>query len=306
MWPYLVCVAAGLVLGALFVRRQLSVPEPLLDLRLFSTPAFSVSLVAMLLMLLGAGGADMLLAQYLQAVEGMSPGRAGLLLVAPALGSIVGGLLPTVLNRWARPGFVMGFALLVAGAGAAAMVWFVGGGKLPGIVVAAVVIQLALGPLFTLSYNLIIASAPLRKAGSAAAMGDVAGGFGNALSLAFLGSLAAVVYRRLLDGAGLEEVPPHAVEAAGESVGGATAVAETLPGGIGGELLEAARSAFTVAVQTGYGFTAVVLVPVGLVVLWALRGVRLEGLGGGAVGAGAPNDDSDGGSDAERREPQDA
>ncbi|WP_017600418.1 MFS transporter [Nocardiopsis lucentensis] len=303
MWPYLVCVAAGLALGALFVRRQLRAPEPLLDLRLFSTPAFSVSLVAMLLMLLGVGGSDMLLAQYLQAVEGMSPGRAGLLLIAPALGSIVGGLLPTVLNRWARPGFVMGVALLVAGAGAVAMVWFVGEGTLPGIVVAAVVIQLAIGPLFTLSYNLIIASAPMRKAGSAAAMGDVAGGFGNALSLAFLGSLAAVVYRRLLDDADLGAVPAGAVESAGESVGGATAVARTLPGPIATELLEAARSAFTTAVQTGYGFTAAVLVPVGLVVLWALRRVRLENLGGdgepeaadGTPGPGAP-DSADGAS----------
>lgn len=277
LWPYVVAVAAGLALGAVFVRRQLRLSDPLLDIRLFAAPAFSVSLGAMLLMLLAVGGVDMLLAQYLQSVLGLSPGRAGLLLIAPALVAIVGGILPPVLNRWVRPSAIMGGGLLSASAAAAAMVWAVGQRETVAIVLAAMLLAFSLGPLFTLGYNLIVVSAPLHRTGSATAMGDVAGGFGNALSLAFLGSLAAVVYRWGLGGAELSsEVPGAAREAAGESVGGAAAVARDLPEPAGAELLDAANAAYTTAVQTGYGFAAALMFPVGLGVLWLLRKVRLE------------------------------
>ncbi|MFV2195162.1 MFS transporter [Nocardiopsis sp. LOL_012] len=278
LWPYALSIAVGVALGTAFVRRQLRVPEPLLDLRLFAAPAFTVSLAAMLLMLIGAGGVEMLLSQYLQSVQGLSPGQAGLLLIAPALGSIIGGMLPTLLNRWMRPGSVMGCALLSAGAGAAAMVLALRGGDTVHVIVCAVVVALALGPMFTLGYNLVIASAPVRGTGSAAAMGDVAGGLGTALGLALLGSLAAVVYRqRLADGASAD-VPPEALGRAGESIGGATAVADSLTGTAAAELLEAARSAFSAAVQAGYGVTALILLPLGVVVLWTLRHVRLDEL----------------------------
>ncbi|MFE3458216.1 MFS transporter [Nocardiopsis aegyptia] len=277
LWPYAAAVAAGLVLGTVFVRRQLRLPDPLLDIRLFAAPAFSVALGAMLLMLLAVGGVDMLLAQYLQSVLGLSPGRAGLLLVAPAVVSIVGGMLPPVLDRWVRPSVIMGGGLLTASAAAAAMVWAVGQRETVAIVLAAMLLAFSLGPLFTLGYNLIVVSAPLHRTGSATAMGDVAGGFGNALSLAFLGSLAAVVYRWGLDGAELPpEVPGAVREAAGESIGGAAAAAGDVPGPAGAALVDAANAAYTTAVQTGYGFAAALMFPVGLGVLWLLRKVRLD------------------------------
>jgi DHA2 family multidrug resistance protein-like MFS transporter len=302
LWPYAVAVVAGLALGAVFVRRQLRLSEPLLDLRLFAAPAFSVSLAAMLLMLLGAGGVDMLLAQYLQSVLGLSPGRAGLLMIVPAVAAIVGGMLPPVLHRWTRPSVIMGGGLLSASAAAAAMVWAVGQRDTVAIVLGATLLAFSLGPLFTLGYNLIVVAAPLRGTGSATAMGDVAGGFGNALSLAFLGSLAAVVYRWGLDGGELSaRVPDAAREAAGESVGGAYAVAGDLPGPAGAELLEAADAAYTAAVQTGYGFAAVLLFPVGLAVLWLLRGIRLDTADVAADPPGEPGPEVGGGPAPEHR-----
>ncbi|WP_082376509.1 MFS transporter [Nocardiopsis sp. NRRL B-16309] len=277
LWPYAVVVVVGLALGAVFVRRQLRLPDPLLDIRLFAAPAFSVSLGAMLLMLLAAGGVDMLLAQFLQSVLGLSPGRAGLLLIAPAVVSIVGGMLPPLLARWVRPSVIMGGGLLSASAAAAAMVWALERRETVAIVLAAMLLAFSLGPLFTLGYNLIVVSAPLHRTGSATAMGDVAGGFGNALSLALLGSLAAVVYRWGLAGAELSpEVPDAAREAAQESIGGAAAVAEGVPGPAGAELVDAANAAYATAVQAGYGFAAALMFPVGLGVLWLLRKVRLD------------------------------
>lgn len=276
VWPYVVTVVVGLLLAALFVRRQLRLADPLLDLRLFATPAFTVSLLVLLLMLLALGGTDMLFAQFLQTARGLSPGHAGLLLIGPAVASIVGTALAPVLTRWMRPAYAMAGGLLAAAVGAAAMALLAGSAGLVVLVALVTVIQVALGPLFPLSTNLIVGSAPVERSGSAAAMADVGGGLGNALSLAFMGSLAAVVYRAALRGAAPEDLPDGAVSAAGESVGGATAVADGLSGAAGQELLEAAGAAFTLGVRSAYGVGAVLLVLVAVLALWRLRHARLD------------------------------
>lgn len=290
VWPYLLPVVAGLVLGGLFVRRQLRLPEPLMDMRLFAAPAFAVSLAAMLVMLLAYGGADMLLVQYFQTALGLSPAETGALLVIPAIASIVGGVAAPLLTRWVRPSVAMGGGLIVASAAGGALALMAGQVGAPALIAAATVMALALGPLFTLGVNLIVVSAPVRKAGSAAAMADVAGGFGGALSMAFLGSMAAVIYRRGLGGAGLDDIPEPALEEAGESVGGAVGAAENLPADQAGQLLDAAFGAFTTAIQAGYGFGALLLAPAGVAVLWLLRHTRLD--------AGEDGDGGSGGDDA--------
>ena len=276
LWPYVVSVAVGLALGAVFVRRQLRLREPLLDLSLFRRPAFSVSVAALMLMLLAIGGADMLLAQFLQTVFALSPAQAGLLLIVPAVAGLITGLLPPLLVRWVSPSAVMGGGLILAAAGAVFMVGALPTGSTALVIATTTVIAAAVGPLFTLSTNLVVASAPVAKAGSATAVGDVGGGLGQALSLAFLGSLSAVVDRSTLQGTDLSEVPDTARESAGESIGGAAGVIESLPGTAAAELSRAADAAFTTAVQSGYGIAALLLVPTGAAVLWLLRHVRLD------------------------------
>lgn len=276
LWPYIAAVIGGLLLGAMFVRRQLRLTEPLMDMRMFATPAFTVSVGTMLVMLLAFGGVDMLLAQYLQTSLGLTPGEAGLLLVAPAVASIVGGMVAPVLTRWMRPAIAMGGGLLLASASAATLALTLGTVGAFALITMATLLALALGPIFTLAPNLIMVSAPVRKAGSAAAMSDVAGGFGGALSMAFLGSLAAVIYRSDLNDAQLDGVSESARETAGENVGGAVGVAEQLPEDAAQQLLEAAFAAFTTAVQAGYGVAAVLSALLGLGVLWLLRHTRID------------------------------
>ncbi|PSL00061.1 DHA2 family multidrug resistance protein-like MFS transporter [Murinocardiopsis flavida] len=276
LWPYAGSVLAGLVLVVVFVRRQSRIAEPLVDLRLFAVPAFTFSLLTVMLMMLVLSGADMLFAQYLQAVLGLSPWHAGLLLIAPAAASVVGGMLPPVLDRWMRPSYAMAGGLFVAAAGAVAMALLVGHAGPYVLIAAATVVALGMGPLFTLSANLMFGAVPERQAGSAAAVNDVGGGLGSALSLAFLGSLSTVVYRMGLDRDAPDEAPEQAVAAAGESIGGATAVAEGLPDAVGRGLLEAAQSAFASGVQIGYAFGGGALVLVAALVLWGLHDARTD------------------------------
>src|SRR6266536_3225333 len=81
-------ILAGLAIGLAFVRRQQKLAEPLIDLRLFRTPAFSASLAANTLSLFLVFGTFFLIAQYLQLVLGLSPLSAGLWTLPSSLGFI--------------------------------------------------------------------------------------------------------------------------------------------------------------------------------------------------------------------------
>src|SRR5581483_10002722 len=71
-------IVVGVVIGVVFTLRQLRLPNPLLDLRLFRNVRFSSSLLAMLI---GSGtlaGAGLLTSQFIQSVVGLDPAKSGL------------------------------------------------------------------------------------------------------------------------------------------------------------------------------------------------------------------------------------
>ncbi len=94
--PAVSALAAGL-LGAtalyLFVRRQLTLPKPLLDMRLFRSRGFSGAVLADLLTVLGLSGLVFFLSQYLQLVQGRRPFEAGLAELPAAIGAVAAGLI---------------------------------------------------------------------------------------------------------------------------------------------------------------------------------------------------------------------
>lgn len=277
LWPYISAVAVGLLLGALFVRRQLRIDEPLLDLRLFAIPAFSIPLIVITLIFLTNGGTDMLFAQFLQSVIGLPPGQAGLLLMLPAIASLVGAPLSPLLTARMRPAYGMIVGLVGTAIATGLLALFANSASPYVLIGLASAVAVAMAPVGIISTNLIVGSVSVPKAGSAQAVTDVGSGLGNALSLAFLGSMAAVIYRRALDSGAPENVSPDALNAAGESIGGAVATAEDLGGDSGAALLEAARSAFTLAVQSAFTIAAIALVVAAVIVLWKLRDTRLDG-----------------------------
>lgn len=74
-------LAAGVVLFALFVLRQLKLTQPLLDLWLFRNTLFLFSNLAALIHYAATFAIGYLLSLYLQSVQGISPQRAGLILL---------------------------------------------------------------------------------------------------------------------------------------------------------------------------------------------------------------------------------
>jgi DHA2 family multidrug resistance protein-like MFS transporter len=104
---------------------------------------------------------------------------------------------------------------------------------------------LGLGPVFVLTTDLIVGSAPPQRAGAAAAISETGGELGGVLGIATLGSIGVAIYRGAMARDLPAGVPPDAATAARDTLGGAFAVAMELPDRIGAALLAAARSAFS-------------------------------------------------------------
>jgi hypothetical protein len=113
------------------------------------------------------------------------------------------------------------------------------------IVLGSVLFSLGTAPLFTLTNDLIIGSAPPERAGAAAGISETAAELGGALGIAVFGSIGVAIYRSVLAGEAPIGVPPAAADAARDTLAEAVTVARDLPGDAGVALIEVARGAFT-------------------------------------------------------------
>jgi DHA2 family multidrug resistance protein-like MFS transporter len=268
-------IAAGLALGAAFARRQLRLPDPLLDLRLFRTPAFTASLATYGLSILFLFGGFLFLPQYLQLVLGMSPFRAGLWTLPWALAFVVGSMVTPILVRRVRPAFVMASGLAFAAIGflmftridASTTFWTFAGGT--------TIFSLGMSPVFTLTTDLIIGSAPPERAGAASAISETSAEFGGALGIAIFGSIGVAVYRAGLAGALPDDLPVAVAEAARATLAGAVDAARTLPAPAGPRIMEAGQAAFVRGLQLCAGISAA-----GSLFLAALAVLTLRSAGG--------------------------
>ncbi len=237
-------ILAGLAAGILFVRRQKTLADPLIDLRLFRAPSFSASLATYTLATFVAFGLFVFFSQYLQLVLGLSPLRAGLWTTPFAGAFIVGSLVTPAIARRIRPGLVIAAGLGVAAVGYGVLSRIDGSTGVVVLVTGYVVACLGLAPVFTLATDLVIGSAPPERAGAAAALSETGSELGGALGIAVLGSIGTAVYRSEVARAATHGIRSDWIDAARDTLGGALAVAGKLPGDVGAELVRAAREAF--------------------------------------------------------------
>jgi DHA2 family multidrug resistance protein-like MFS transporter len=90
-----------------------------------------------------------------------------------------------------------------------------------------------------------MASTPPERAGSAASIQETGGEFGVAMGVALMGSLGTFVYRAGVTEAAPAGLPPEAAAAANDGIASAMAAAQQLPGALGAQLADTARTAFT-------------------------------------------------------------
>ncbi len=263
-------IPAGLVLGVIFVRRQKTLADPLIDIRLFRAPAFTASLVLYMLGTLVAFGAYIYIAQHLQLVLGLTPFRAGLATVPSMLAFVAGSMIVPQVVRRVAPATAMAAGLVLAAAGFGVLTLAASSTGLGALIAGSVIYSLGISPVVILATDLIVGSAPLEKAGAASAISETSSELGGALGIAILGSIGVAVYRSVMADGVPAGLSPDAASAVRATLGGAVAIAQGLPDPLRGELLGVSRGAFARAFQIAAVISAVLsllLAPVAAVVL---------------------------------------
>ncbi|MFJ2929040.1 MFS transporter [Streptomyces massasporeus] len=265
---YAMSVTVGLLFAAWFVHRQRTAASPLISPQLFRGRGFSPAVVLNLVAAFGMMGSAYFTTQYIQSVLDNSPLEAALWSLLPSvpigLAAPVGAHL---VQRGVPRGFVVcgGFAVSSCGY---VMLALAGTDSLWLLLAACAVLACGIVTVMSQVADLALSSAPVEKAGAASSLLETGTEFGGALSMAFLGSIGTAVYRH--------EIPDSAPAAARETLGGALAVADRLPGRAGDALATAAREAFTSGMHAAAVTGAVLLAGAAAAAAMTLRRVRVR------------------------------
>ncbi|MGW8599800.1 MFS transporter [Streptomyces sp. NPDC055893] len=268
-------VAALVGAGALtwFVRRQLTLPAPLLDMRLFRHRGFSGAVLADLLTILGLSGLVFFLSQFFQLVQGRQPLEAGLAELPAAVGAVTAGLIAGLVARRFSVRSVVAGGLAAVGLSLAVLTTLDQNTGYPMLGAALLVVGVGAGFAFTVTADVILSSVPKDQAGSASAVSETAYELGAALGIAVLGSIVTGVYRGFATPAG---VPSDVASAAHESLGGAVEASGALAPDTATALVSAAQEAFVDGLRIAAGVGAAVLLATAVAAWFLLKGQKLE------------------------------
>ncbi|MEV6761857.1 MFS transporter [Streptomyces sp. NPDC051105] len=253
-----------------FVRRQLTMPKPLLDMRLFRRRGFSGAVLADLLTVLGMSGLVFFLSQYLQLVQGRHPFEAGLAELPAAVGAVAAGLVAGRAARRLSVRAVVSGGLAGVGVALAALTTLSQSTGYPILGAALLVVGVGAGFSFTVTADVILSSVPKDQAGAASAVSETAYELGAALGIALLGSIVMGVYRGF-------PAPAGTPAAARESLGAAVQAATDMPPQTAAEMLAAARDSFVHGLHLASGAGAAVLLATAAAAWFLLKGQELEG-----------------------------
>ncbi|WP_419998285.1 MFS transporter [Streptomyces boninensis] len=273
----LTAIAAGVVLIAGFVVRQLRLESPLLDVRLFANRTFSGALIVFLLGAIALGGVYLLFTQYLQLVAGLSPLEAGLWILPAAVALIAVSMLSPLLARRVRPAYIIAVGMAVSAVGYLVLAQVGSVHGLPLLITGFYILYPGIAPAMALTTDIVVNSAPPEKAGAASATNETASELGVALGIAVLGSIGTGVYRSEMLGSVPQDIPAGAAEASRDTLTGALSAAEQLPGALAADLLEPAKAAFASGLNTASWIAAGLVLIAGLVSATLLRKVPTTG-----------------------------
>jgi DHA2 family multidrug resistance protein-like MFS transporter len=266
-------IAVGLILGTLWVRRQQSTDDPMFDLSLFAIPRFRISLVVNVLTVFLAIGYFLFVAQYMQLVLGLTPLEAGLWSMPEAIGFLVGPNLGPRIIRRVRPAYLMAGCFALAGAGLALLstVTATSPYGLAIVVIASTIISLGLSPVFGITTEVIVGSAPPERAGAATGMSETGFEVGGALGLSILGLIGVAIYRTRMLETTPAGIPAEVLAAARDTLGAAVEIANQLPGAAGISLLRVAQDAFVDGLEVAALISMGISIVVGAVAIIGLR-----------------------------------
>lgn len=266
----------GLLGAWVFIRRQRKLADPLLDLDLLKQKTIALPIVIQTAVIFAGMAYFLFLSQALQLVIGLTPIQAGLSMLPATVAGIVGSMGAPVLMGRFKPGQVMTGALILTAAGFGMLSWPGSVVSLYVLVAGATIFSLGITPVAMISTDMVVASAPSDRAGSAAAMSETSAELGGALGIAILGSVGTAIYRDVM----IEAVPTgignEAADAIRSTLGGAVNALHDLPAAISSDILPLARAAFTDGLQVISIICTILMVLSAIGTLFALRDVHCD------------------------------
>ncbi|MEV7523947.1 MFS transporter [Streptomyces sp. NPDC091371] len=273
---YVVAIVVGLALVPLFLRRQRTSADPMVDISIFRTGAFGASVTVNMLACFTLVGYSLFSTQYMQSVLGMSALKSALWTIPGTLA--VGAVVPvaTVLVRTVRPAVIIATGFAIATVALLMLTQVPEEDGLVLILIGIIALAVGLTPVLTLVTELVVGQVPPERAGTASALLQTGQELGGALGVAVLGSIGAAVYRNSDSLDAPAGVPADALDQARETIGGALAAAGKLTGEASASLVDAARAAFTSEVHAASVAGAVVMAGAAVYALIGLRAVKTD------------------------------
>ncbi|MFJ4469333.1 MFS transporter [Streptomyces sp. NPDC089424] len=259
---YVVSITVGLLFAVLFVHRQRTARSPMISPTLFRAPGFTTAVGLNLVSAFGVLGSAYFTTQYLQSVLDKSALEAALWALLPSVPiGLAAPLAARLVGRGVNRAYVVaaGFAIAASGYGLLA---FAGPDTMALVLVACGVLASGLVTAMSQLMDLALSGVPVERAGSASSLMETGAEFGGALGMALLGSIGTAIYRN--------EIPASSPDVARETLGGALAVADQVPG-----LAAAARAAFTSGMQGAAVAGATVLAGAAVLAAVSLRRVKV-------------------------------
>ncbi|MFE3181432.1 MFS transporter [Streptomyces violascens] len=186
----LASAAVGLAFLAAFVRWELSIEHPMLDMHFFRNQKFIGAVAGSILVAFGMGGSLFLLTQHLQFVLGYGPLEAGVRTAPLALSVVVLNMSGVGAKLVTQVGTPRAIAIgMTANAAGLASIALLGGHSYGGMLLGLVVMGAGIALSMPAMANAIMSAIPPEKAGVGAGVNGTLGEFGNGLGVAVLGAV---------------------------------------------------------------------------------------------------------------------
>lgn len=278
---------AGLAVLAVFAWWELRSNHPMLDLRFFKNPRFSMAAAGVTLIFFTMFGMFFLITQYFQLVLDYTPLGAGLRQLPVALALVLTAPNSARLVQRFGPKLTVAGGLGLVSAGLLLLIGAGVGTGYPYIALSMMVLASGMGLVIAPLTASIMGSIPLGKAGVGSAVNDTTRELGGALGVAVLGSLLQSAYSGTIGD--LVGVPEPVREVASKSLGAALGAADELAQAdpaAAGQLVLAAKEGYVSGMHLALAVAAAVAVVAAALVLRYLPG---KGEVGAAAMAGAPD-----------------
>lgn len=275
-WSVILPILIGLIMGVIFVRRQLFSPNPLVDVRLFHNRSFSVAFLFILFGMVAINGIEYLFPQYLQFVKQFSPLEAGLWTIPGALAVIAGSLIAPFLTRWMSPTYIIGLGAVISAIGFLMMSQVGSTLGFAELIIGLVAVQFGIAPIIVLGTDLIVGAAPPEKSGAASALSSTSGELGVALGIAIMGSVSTVVYRSKMPDLTPASVPPEKAQSIQDTINRAIIESKQLPAPLDDLVQDAARVAFTHGFHMAAILSAIIALGISILSVTLFQHIRSD------------------------------